>query len=413
MSRRAVGPSFSNPATLCVGLLLVLFVSGCECAGPDAGSCRTASDCSRGQICVDNMCRPGGSLDGGLPDAEPIDVGPLPDRYIPPAEDAGPCREVTGESTVEPVPVDIIIAIDNSGSMSEEATQVRENVNRFAAIIEASGLDYRVVLISIHTGSRGVCVPGPLGEGPPGCMSGPDGRLLALHVTVASRNAPQLVLNNYPMYRDFLRPEAAKVFLWITDDESNTHTADEFRTALAALDPPGMFDNQIHNAIVGFYGDTPETWGTASAGACGSLARVGTTYLRLTNCLDDSNMPIADCRSGTQARVCETDWTTLLEEIAMGVVAGVPVVCDFAIPEPPMGMTLDFEEIGVVYVVGDMSETALTRVAEMSACVGGGWYFDDAAAPTQIILCPDTCRTVQADPDARIDIRLGCFPILM
>lgn len=327
-----------------------------------------------------------------------------------PRIDAGPCRAVSAESTIEPIPVDIIIAIDNSGSMSAEATQVRTNINLFAEIIAASGLDYRVVLISAPTGSQGVCVPAPLGTGAPACASGPEGRLLALHVTVASRNAPDLVLAQYPMYRDFLRPEAAKVFIWITDDESLVYNADSFRAALTALEPAGMFDRTIHNSIVGYYGDP--AWADRTMGACGSLARVGATYMRLANCLANDGTPIDGCTSGRTARVCETDWRPIFEEIAMGVVAGVPVVCEFAVPEPPMGSTLDLDAIGVTYLSGMTVVSALTRVSGVDACTATGWYFDDPAAPTQIVLCPDVCSDVQADPEARMDIALGCFPIL-
>jgi hypothetical protein len=393
-----------------LALLASGLASGCDCSGETAGSCDTASDCSGGRACVDGRCISrtdgGGGVYATLEDAnvERPDTGP--------AIDAGPCRAVSAESTIEPIPVDIIIAIDNSGSMSEEAAEVRTNINTFAEIIAASGLDYRVVLISTPSGDRGVCVPPPLGTGAPACTSGPEGRLLALHVTVASRNAPDLVLSNYPMYRDFLRPEAAKVFLWITDDEANAYTADSFRAALAALDPPGMFDRTIHNSIVGYYGDTAATWSDSGAGSCGSLARVGATYMRLATCLANDGTPVPDCLPGRTARVCETDWRPIFEEIAMGVVAGVPVVCEFEVPDPPMGSMLDLDEIRVTWRSGDVVRAMLERVDGMGACTGNGWYFDDPVAPTQIVLCPDVCRDVQADPDAQMDIALGCFPIL-
>ncbi|MBX3270342.1 MAG: hypothetical protein KF729_08770 [Sandaracinaceae bacterium] len=401
-------------AILSAAALFGLFLAGCDCAGPATGSaCESDLDCASTDRCVDRVCVARADASGDPTDAGPgrPDTGPGRDADLE-DRDAGPCREVSGESTVEAVPVDIIIAIDNSGSMSEEAAEVRRNINEFARIIGESGLDYRVVLISTPTGSRGVCVDPPLGSGAPECRSGPDGRLLALHVGVASRNAPNLVLSNYPMYRDFLRFEAAKVFVWITDDESGTFTADSFRAALEALEPSGMFRRSIHNAIVGFYGDTPATWSTTSAGACASLARVGAIYLRLANCLMDDGTPIADCTSGRQARVCETDWTPIFTDIARGVVEGVPVECDFAVPEPPMGQTIDFSMVGVTWRSGGTEVMPLGRVDGLGACTADGWYYDDPAAPTTIVLCPELCRAVQADPDARMDIALGCFGIL-
>lgn len=420
----------ANRTILCgsiMALWLVLGLSGCDCAGdPQSTPCDSAEDCPSGQPCVDAFCRlscnadedcPSGQAcregvcrpgdDGGL-DPGPQDSGPRPD--------AGPCRAVSGESMAAPLPVDIIVAIDNSGSMTEEAEQVRLNINNFASIIAESGLDYRVVLISSPDNSRrGVCVDPPLGSGPPMCESGEEGRLLALPVTVGSRNAPDLVLRHYddyqgiPGYRDFLRENSAKVFLWITDDESGTYSADSFRQALEALEPEGMFEHTIHNAIVGFYGETPDTWSTRDAGECSTLARVGSTYLRLTNCLRNDNSPIEGCTPGRQARVCETDWTAIFEEIARGVVAGVPVQCEFAIPEAPTGYSIDFDEVTVTYRSGDTERSELDRVENRDACTSNGWYFDDPEAPTEIVLCPEVCRTVQADPEARMDVGLGCL----
>ena len=401
-------PTLRIPLLLC---LAAAALSGCDCSGTLAESCETRADCSAGASCVEGRCVAGDAGGGG--DDGDVGDGGEADAFVPPQPDAGPCHEVTGESTVEAIPVDIIITIDNSGSMTEEAEQVRTNINTFAAIIAASGLDYRVVLISEESGSTGVCVPAPLGSGPPACESGPDGRLRALHVSVGSTNAPDRVIAQYPSFVDFLRPESAKVFLWITDDESSNYSADEFRTALAALAPSGMFDRQIHNSIVGYYGETPATWSSSSAGDCDSLADPGETYMRLAQCLTDGDEPITDCTPGSTGRVCETDWTAIFEDIAMGVVAGVPVVCEFAVPAPPEGQSIDVDAARVTYRSGDVVVDELSRVDGEGACGPGGWYFDDLAMPTSITLCPDVCRTVQADPDAEMAISIGCFRDLM
>ena len=382
-----------------VVLLLATNLGGCGCSpspAPGGASCASGAECSAGEACIDGACVPrevagrDAATDGA---------------------DAGACRDITDESTLEPAPVDIIVTIDNSGSMTAEAMQTRDNLNRFADIIAASGLDYRVVLISRPGESdNGVCVPPPLGTGMPGCVGGADGRLLAVHQPVSSRNAPRLVLELYPMYQDFLRIEAVKVFVWITDDESGLHTADSFRAELAALEPDGMFQHTIHNAIVGHYGDTPETWAAPSAGDCGSLAHVGTTYLRLASCLADDDTAIADCAPGRTARVCEPVWTAIFEEIAMGVVAGVPVACEFDLPEAPMGMMLDLDAIDLTYSAADGTTLELERTSA-DACTDRGWHLDDESAPTRIELCPELCAAVQAREGSRIHIALGCYPI--
>ena len=397
--------------TLIGALACLLSIAGCSCDELPAGSCRSSRDCPAHEACRDARCvadvRDASVSDTG---ASTEDASNPNDVYITPPMDAGPCRNVTGESTIAPIPVDIIIAIDNSGSMSEEAAEVRTNINNFASIIASSGLDYRVVLISNHTGSTGVCVPAPLGTGSPACASGPEGRLLHIHRAVGSRNAPDLVLSQYPMYRSFLRMNSAKVFLWITDDESATITADSLRSSLSALEPAGMFDIQIHNSIVGYHGETPTTWATRAAGACGSLARVGASYMRLAQCLTNANAPIADCTAGRTGRVCDADWSTVFEEIARGVVSGVPVACEFDVPMPPAGQSIDLELVNVsVLTTGGVVDRTLTRVANEAACTPNGWYVDDDVAPTRLFFCADACRAVQMVPEANVNIDIGCF----
>lgn len=347
------------------------------------------------------------SIDAGLRDDGNVgDVGAR--------TDAGPCEEISAESRVEEVPVDIIVVADNSGTMSNELMQVRQNVNLFAELIGASGLDYRVVFITAPNdsfGQNGLCIPPPLGTGPPDCTSGPEGRLRAIHRFVFSNNAPEVMLSTYPMYADFLRPDAVKAIIWITDDESRV-TADSVRESLAALDPAGMFDRTIHYAIVGYYGETPSTWSDRRTGSCDSLTGVGLTYLRLATCRTNGDLPIDGCTEGRTARVCETDWRPIFESIASGLIASVPIVCEFDIPAAPRGHELDLDEIAITWRSGDTVHTGLTRVAGPDACTPTGWHFDDALAPSEIRLCPALCADVRAVTEARIDIALGCFPFL-
>jgi hypothetical protein len=397
-------------------LPLLLALAACDCGvNLSPTRCDVDTPCEGAEVCVDGRCVPNrdASTDASLADVPAVDV---PAADVPavdaPAVDAGPCRAISGESTLEPSPVDILVMIDNSGSMTQEAEQTRANMNRFTEILGMSGLDYRVVLISRPDGDTGVCIPAPLGSGEPECGSGPEGRLRAIHEMIGSRNAPEIMLTRYPDYADFLRPEAVKVFIWITDDQARDYTADSFRAALAALEPAGMFDDTLHNAIVGHHGDTPATWADRSAGDCDSLARVGSFYLRLAGCYADDDTPLAECAAGLAARVCELDWTEIFEGIATAVVRGVPVQCEFPLPPAPEGMTVNFDDVRVSYTRGDGTSEPLTRVSDAGACADGAWFFDDPDMPTEVQLCPALCARVQADEGARMDVGLGCFPVL-
>jgi hypothetical protein len=71
------------------------------------------------------------------------------------------CGSVEGAPESISRPIDIIFIIDNSGSMSDQIREVEENVKtNFADIIDASAIDYRVIMISRYGSSTGPGVGG-------------------------------------------------------------------------------------------------------------------------------------------------------------------------------------------------------------------------------------------------------------
>src|SRR5690606_29760723 len=69
--------------------------------------------------------------------------------YVPSDAGTQPCAAVTGQATLRKRPMDIIISIDNSGSMAGEIEAVQQRISDdFAQIIEQSGIDYRVIMVS-------------------------------------------------------------------------------------------------------------------------------------------------------------------------------------------------------------------------------------------------------------------------
>jgi hypothetical protein len=40
-----------------------------------------------------------------------------------------------------------------------------------------------------------------------------------------------------------------------------------------------------------------------------------------------------------------------------------------------------------------------------------GWYYDDAANPQQVLVCPQTCDLLKSSTGARVDILFGCETI--
>lgn len=96
---------------------------------------------------------------------------------------------------------------------------------------------------------------------------------------------------------------------------------------------------------------------------------------------------------------------------ALENVSNSKLACSYEIPDPPVGtMRIDYEEVQVTYTSGDMSREEVPRISDFSACArnpNGGWYYDNAALPTQILVCPCTCSRFGA---GRVDVALGCKP---
>jgi hypothetical protein len=93
----------------------------------------------------------GGDNEGGV--GNDFSAAGLPDidfTYDPPmGGQGGACASETGEATLRKRPMDVIVVIDNSESMAGEIQQVQARINAdFAAILDASGIDYRVILVS-------------------------------------------------------------------------------------------------------------------------------------------------------------------------------------------------------------------------------------------------------------------------
>jgi len=215
--------------------------------------------------------------------------------WLPDAAERCQLTELFSDTTVVRRAVDIIWFVDTSGSMDRETAAVNENLNRFASVMATSGLDYHVVMIARRgTGRLRVCVPPPLGGA--SCTDGP--RFLHVDQPVSSSDGLRRILSSYTRWEGFLRPESARYFVAVTDDESNL-SADEFDRMLRVQ--PG-WDGYTFNSIVGYESRTD----------CPTLARRGSVYLTLT-----------DRTGGSRARVCDTDWSRTFDAFARGIASRV------------------------------------------------------------------------------------------
>ena len=90
---------------------------------------------------------------------------------------------------------------------------------------------------------------------------------------------------------------------------------------------------------------------------------------------------------------------------AMATIRGQLASCDFAIPAPPDGRTLDFDK---VFVLRTPSGQPAATLPYNQTCSGPGWRYDDPKNPTKVLLCDATCNVVKADPGGKIDVQFAC-----
>jgi hypothetical protein len=90
---------------------------------------------------------------------------------------------------------------------------------------------------------------------------------------------------------------------------------------------------------------------------------------------------------------------------ALGFIAAAAMTCDYSIPVPPNGQTIDPAKVNVRRTPSSGTGTTLTYNAQ---CTGEGWHYDNANNPSRILLCPSTCDGVMKDPGAKIEVFFGC-----
>lgn len=426
---------------------LVLFSLACLLAVAQAAGCTTRDEpMDGGRFFFDATDGPRGDT-GPLPDTGPVDAPIMLDP------DAA-CAMASVPVEVERLPVDIIWVVDNSSSMQPAIDQVRMGLNAFADQIFASGLDYRVILLSLRgtapvSGRYPICVPPPLA----GASCGDGSRFFHVSVDIRSTQPIEQILGTLGQtvgytegagigsapWRSLLRDGASKTFVVVTDDNSRTcalpnpggscNATGAPMTATSLEDYPGgispwtttralgpgiltatygtLFEDYTFDAIYGWGSETdPEVRCTFPGGAMPSSP--GETYTTLVA-----------RTGGVRAQICDgaAAWGPFFDAVATGVVRTSRIACEVDLPEPPDGSTLNPRRVNVI-IRGLSGSTTIPYAGSAGACdpTRGGWHYDDAVSPTRVILCPSTCdfaREETADTEGGLDVVFGCDSILI
>jgi hypothetical protein len=315
--------------------------------------------------------------------------------------DGAVCDGVTQEAINKIQPADIIFVVDNSGSMTAEAGFVQQNLNSFSRGITMTGIDVQVVLISSYPGrGNGICIDPPLGAG--GCPTTDSRAPAFLHVNqeVGSTNGLQLILSTYQQWQASMRAGASKHFVVITDDNSRMAAAD-FNTQLLALNP--YFQGYKLHAVFA------PTFPTDLFGClmmppvdpcCGLAAAQGTVYQELIQ-----------MTGAVAGNLClqGPGFTQVFNAVAAKVVQGSQIACEWDIPQQQDGGMLDPNKVNVKLTNGGQ-ERDLGKVGSVGECANfkDAWYYDNPAAPTRVLACPDVCTELKAGQSVKINIQFGC-----
>jgi hypothetical protein len=111
--------------------------------------------------------------------------------------------------------------------------------------------------------------------------------------------------------------------------------------------------------------------------------------------------------SGSSNDYCHLDMTTAPDfgralRDGLNQVLGVVSPCTFSFAEPPPGQAIDPQKINVL-LNDDDGDTLVIR--DDSGDCTEGWQL---TADNEILLCADTCETVQANPGTSVDVTFGC-----
>jgi hypothetical protein len=384
--------------------------------------------------------------EGDTGDADGAGVSGLVDdteTSFVPVDESDACVAERAERVQSKEPVDIILIVDNSASMQDELAATERNINEnFASILEESGLDYRVIALTLHrrqqrTGfgqsATMLCVESPL-SALPDCTAAAEPRFsdhfFQYSTRIESDDSFDILLDTYAPpfdsdrredeydnapngWSEWLRPGIQKVFLELSDGNEDMPAAD-FEQALAELDPasfgadpaqPTYIFHSIVNIAPKLEGDEPYypdedvergTCDTPALGASTAGLTSGEVYQELSRVTGGLRFPI-----------CLPDaYDVVFREIAGRVIQQSDVACDFPVPEAPAGRAIDLDRVSVTIdheaTGAEATELGQARVPE--ECDGAGFFIRDS----RIQLCPEVCSSVRAEEGASVGVLFGC-----
>jgi hypothetical protein len=303
---------------------------------------------------------------------------------------SGACACAGSTAIARPIPLDMYVMLDKSGSMLEAVpggstrwVQVTQALSKFVSGPSAGGTGVAIQYFPLGSS----CDPNkyanpavPMGELPGTGNSQLDALVASIAKVQPSGGTPsQPALRGAIQYaREWAiaYPEHKVLVVLATDGEPQD------------------------------CGSTLDTTAAEAASGVSGSPAVPTYVIGVGSAL--SNLDSIAQAGGTGQAFIVNDGDATAFQAAMKSIQSQALGCEYTIPPAEMGGLPDFDKVNVQYSPGAGSPTLLSNVADAAACTGDGWFYDNPAAPKTILLCPATCTAVSNDIDAKIEIILGC-----
>jgi hypothetical protein len=350
--------------------------------------------------------------------------------------DGGNCGGST--VTAKQVPLDLFVMLDKSSSMTDAVTggtkwtTVTAALNAFlgqAGLTDVSvGLQYFGLppssansctvftcmkdadcgpaacggCLGASAGNPGVCLGALTSAGGDSCTAS-DYAQAAVEIAPLSTSGPAIASSIAATQPTTSTPTSAALQGAIDHAKAwaAAHTSDAVAVILATDGDPTECDTDLTHIN-----------GIAAAGFSGT-PKIPTFVIGVGSSLSALN-GIAAAGGTTSAFLVDTGGNVNAQFLAaMNQIRHAALGCQYLIPLPQSGVP-NFQQVNVNYVPGNGASVTFPYVTSAAACPANGnaWYYDNAAAPTQIILCPSTCTTVEGDSQATVNITLGCNTVI-
>jgi hypothetical protein len=412
--------SLASTLRLIGGLALITAASSAACSATNPTNTFTSGAGG------DHPSGSGGNANSGGPGAggdDIFDAGLPPDGSI---DDSGSCA---AESTkAQQLPLDMYIMLDQSGSMTDS---VSGGGDKWSAVTSAfktfvnqpgtAGIGIGIQYFPLDD-SGSMCSPNCASDADCGAF-GPCFFGICFACAAAGTDSCNAADYAKPDVEIATLPGAAGAFTASINKHMPTNSTPTSAALQGAIDHAKAWGTANPNHVVidvlATDGDPTEcdtdlnNINAIAAAGLNGTPKVLTFVIGVGSSLTALNGTAAAGGTG-QAFIVDTNQNVNQQFLdALNEIRGAVLSCTYLIPVPTKGNP-DFNSVNVQYTSGSNgSVTVLPKVADKASCPPGGdaWFYDNNAAPKQILLCDATCGKVSADNKGQIDILLGCATI--